>query len=489
MGIAKLYGQKSSGTNINGIIKDYHAYAGENISAGDLVEYINGVAGQTTETSSSVQLAGSYTGYAISAVQLDENRVFIAHSYSNQHTLYAMVVTIYGTTITAGADTALSADYSYRGFYVCATLLQNGNVLVLHTKTQNSGLMGSVCTTDGTTITKGTDKELTTQINSSVAMSTEVLENGDVFLAHSYNNSNYLYGVIIKVSGTSITYGSDTALSSSSGSGKAVSTALLSGNKVFAAHSYNSDNLYLRGIVCEISNTTITVGGDTALSSETNTGYKISTQLLENGNVFIAHSAYQSMYLFGTVCTIDGTTITAGTITALNNHTGNDVLGDIATVLYKGKVVIFHGAGNGPWLNGIACSVDGTTITAGTDTALNSTTTYTGYQISSLLLKNGTIFVAHSYGGSYYLYAQIFGIDEVNNVPTNNIVIPTYEQQVRKTTTSQFDGVAKTSGVGGTETVPKDLVSIYTIYKLDTNFATRDGNAIMTADGNTFITK
>ena len=35
--------------------------------------------------------------------------------------------------------------------------------------------------------------------------------------------------------------------------------------------------------------------------------------------------------------------------------------------------------------------------------------------------------------------------------------------QVRKTTTSQFDGVAKTSGVGGTTTVPNDLVSIYTL--------------------------
>lgn len=51
MGIAKLYGQKASGTNINGILKDYHAYAGENISAGDLVEYINGIASKTIELS------------------------------------------------------------------------------------------------------------------------------------------------------------------------------------------------------------------------------------------------------------------------------------------------------------------------------------------------------------------------------------------------------------------------------------------------------
>lgn len=49
MGIAKLYGQKASGTNINGIIKNYTAT--ENISAGDLVEIVNETNVRKTTTS------------------------------------------------------------------------------------------------------------------------------------------------------------------------------------------------------------------------------------------------------------------------------------------------------------------------------------------------------------------------------------------------------------------------------------------------------
>ena len=49
MGIAKLYGQKASGTNINGIIKKYNAI--EDIAPGDLVELINETDIRKTTTS------------------------------------------------------------------------------------------------------------------------------------------------------------------------------------------------------------------------------------------------------------------------------------------------------------------------------------------------------------------------------------------------------------------------------------------------------
>lgn len=49
MGIAKLYGQKASGTNINGIIKKYNAIG--DIFLGDLVEIINETDIRRTTTS------------------------------------------------------------------------------------------------------------------------------------------------------------------------------------------------------------------------------------------------------------------------------------------------------------------------------------------------------------------------------------------------------------------------------------------------------
>ena len=61
---------------------------------------------------------------------------------------------------------------------------------------------------------------------------------------------------------------------------------------------------------------------------------------------------------------------------------------------------------------------------------------------------------------NYYLNAQIFGIDYENNIPTNNIEITEYEQQVTPAIKSPFDAVALSSGIGGTDTEHNEQVKI-----------------------------
>lgn len=51
MGIAKLYGQKTSGANINGVIKECQVYKGENVNPGDLVEFVDETTVRKTTTS------------------------------------------------------------------------------------------------------------------------------------------------------------------------------------------------------------------------------------------------------------------------------------------------------------------------------------------------------------------------------------------------------------------------------------------------------
>ena len=127
----------------------------------------------------------------------------------------------------------------------------------------------------------------------------------------------------------------------------------------------------------------------------------------------------------------------------------------------SGKVFIVHSM-SGYYLYGMICVVDGTTITHGTDTQL-STIEHGGRWLTSVLLNNGKVLIPHSYTKTWYLYAQIWGADEINNVPTNSIILTDYETQIRKVTTGQFDGIAKTSGTGGDDTAHNDLVSIYTL--------------------------
>lgn len=481
MGIAKLYGQKASGMNINGIIKDYHVYAGENVSAGDLVEYINGIASQRIETSSDVRLLETtQTADFISALALDDKRVFIAHSYGSDWHLYGVVVTIDGTSITCGTDTVISAT-AYAGKVKSLELLPNGNVFIAYSRSSSHYLNAIVCIVSGTTITAGTDTNISTSGNTGYAISTVTMSNNTIFMAYSYGSSYYLYGAIVKIDGTTVKTEGTTKLIDTSNAGYSVSVEKVGEGEVFIVHSSGS-SYTLNTCYCSISGTTVTRGTKYSLSSNEKSGYGIKTKLLEERKIFIAHCSGGANYLYGMILTCTGSTISNGVdvlIADVNTSQSQEL-----AVINSGKALITYKYGTSYQLYSTICTVDGETITPHTNTQLH-TNSYT-HESSIAVLQNGGIFIAHSDTSDYYLNGQVWGVDETNNTLTNDVPLSEYETQVRKTTTSQFDGVAKTSGIGGTTTVPKDYVSVYT---LDTNFVTADGNAIMTADKNTFITK
>lgn len=484
---AKLYGQNKGGMSINGIIKDYYAYAGEEIKAGDLVEYINGVASKTDYGVSediAIDNTNENTGAEISAVQLDESRVFIAHSrsYGSGDRLDGIVCKIEGATITFGEDTPLNS-ITYSGETISAVKLDGNRVFIARCEGSYVHLHGMIVTIDGTSITVETDTELSNTSSTGKVISATLLPSGNVFIAHSRGSSIHLYGMVVTIDGTTITAGTDTVLVATTNAGYEISTCVLQNGNVFIAHSYGS-YYHLYGIVVTIEGTTITKGTDTAFSSSANRGENISTCLLPNGNVFIAHG---NNNLLATVCTVDGTTINKGEETEVASGCYRT---PAICLLPNGKVLVFSSRVSGSYfLYGIICTIDRTTVTGGTYTSLSSNV-YSGAEKSAILLNNGTVFVAHSRGSSYYLNAQIFGIDYENNIPTTNIIATEYETQVRQVTTGQFDGIAKTSGTGGDDTEHKDLVSIWTKVPVVTQeFAMADGNTMCDANGDIFLVR
>lgn len=470
MGIAKLYGQ-SVKSEIDGLIKHYFAYAGENISVGDFVEFINGVASQTTVTSADTPISSKTNrdGWRISATALDENKVFIAHSSSTSFYLHGVIVTINGTTITAGADTQLSTTASYTGEAISAVALDESKVFIVHNGgASNYHLTSTLCTISGTTITVASTKDLSTTKATGYSISTELLSSDKVFIAHRYDSSNkYLYGMVVTISGTTITPGTDTKLQASNYAGASVSTCKVLSNLIFVAHSLNS-SYSLYALRCSISGTTITASSSTQLMTSTNSGYVISTCLrstgTDGGYVFVAHSDSADYLLYGFVCSVSKTSISRGTDYLINStaYAGYNVS---TCLLPNNKVFIAHCRTSSYYLNGVICSLPNSTIvTVGTTTEL-STVRQTGYAKPSVLLLNGKVFIAHNYANinSGYLYGQMWGIDDTNNVPTNSMIETQYETQVRKATTSDISGVAKTSGRGGTATDHYDLITIYTL--------------------------
>lgn len=454
-----------SGIKLNDVIEDFkYVYKGQEIKAGDLVNYINGIAskvdyGESVDTQLSTQ---TNSGYVISAVQLDENRVFVAHSYGSNNYLYGVVCEINGATITYGTDTQLSVEM-YSGDNLQAIKLDGNRVFIVHRKGQTDNLTsGLVCEISGTTITKGTDTILISDVYACQAFSICLLPSGNIFIAYRYASNHYLHGMVVIISGTTITTGTDITLVRSTNAGTTISTCLLPNGNVFITHSYGSD-YYLYGMIVSIDGTTITAGTDTAIvnTSSSYAGQQISTCLLADGNVFIAHRHTSAMYLYGIVCSINGTTITKGTDTAINSSVPHTDYGVSTVLLPNGNVFISHAQyiDTKHHLYGIICSVEGTKITVGADTPLNVSDNSTAWLTKSLLLSNGMIFTAYSYTeNNYYLYAQIFGIDYENNIPTNNIVITEYETQVTPAIEPPFNAVALSSGVGAPEYVECDVL-------------------------------
>ena len=461
------------GLDINGIIEDYYVYAGENVSAGDFVEFINGISNSKTETSSITQLtfiSGSTTaGDETRALLLSSGKVLVI--YYSQY-LYGIVCTVNGTTITYGTAKQISTQSNGSNYYASIKLIEVSNNKIFITYDYNASnycyLYGIVCNISGTTITVGTAKQLSTTRQTARSVSLELLGNGKVFLIHSYGTAIQLYGMICTISGTSISTGTDTALATTSYTGGANSSVLLPSGNIFIAHVYGSDG-YLYGMVCTISGTTITKGTDTQIETTVNAGSYISTSLLENGNVFVAHSYSNDYHLYGIVCTISEMTITKGTDTALYKYKYSGQEGISIASIPNNKVVVLHSSGyttanNSYYQYYVICSIAETVITKGTNTVLDSSKAYNGQGGSILTLSNGTIFVAHSHYDSSYgfnTYAQIYGVNDTTNLLTNRVVLTEYETQVRPATSLPCVGVAKSSGEGGNSTAHKDVVSVY----------------------------
>ena len=280
---------------------------------------------------------------SLSAVALSENKVFIAYGSSNYSSLYGIVCTINGTTITAGTrKTISSADIIT--LTISAVLLNENKVFIAYADDYNNQyfcLYGIICTISGTTITAGTGKTISPTAYSGVGMSAVKLSENKVFIAHKYNSSDFLYGIVCTINGTDIVIGTDTLLNATSDSGEYISAVALSENKVFIAHHMTDSTPYISGMVCTINGTAITVGTDTQLVTR---GMTLSTVLLSENKVFIARSYESNGILSGILCTINGTVIAIEINTDLivDNSTKPGYAAS-AVLLSENKIFIAHG--------------------------------------------------------------------------------------------------------------------------------------------------
>jgi hypothetical protein len=237
-----------------------------------------------------------------------------------------------------------------------------------------------------------------------------------------------------------------------------MSACKLNANTVFIAYQYydGSDN-YLYGVVCTIDGTTVSQGTKTRLSRINNSPRGLSSfsaVALTDSKVFIAYQYYvnnsSAAYdMRGLVCTIEGTIISQGTVTSLgiNSIRLNCPISIVALTDSKVVVVCTYYNGSTYHLGGLVCTIDGTTISQGTETRL--TDDLVSIEASaSVAFSDSSVFVISI--GSICTYTGATIEDTTITVNTESEGIGTFVQPA--TSNLHNVGVAATSGSEG-ETV------------------------------------
>lgn len=440
---------QAGGIDIQGIVNQYQIQSGENISAGDFIEFINNYGNNITKGTDTQLNSNNYSGYPpLSAVTLSSNKVFVVSSYDNSK-LYGQVCTINNSSITTSSPTTLNSNAG-GGSYFNVVALSSNKVFIVHGSgsSDNHLLQGIVCTIDGTTITKGTDTTLSSVEQSGRFSNITILSSNKVFISYGNSTSYCLQGLVCSVNGTTISKGNITTLVSSINSATwIISIATLSSNKVFISYGGSYGTYKLNALVCTIDNTTITSGTTKELISNTDNARTINVVKLSEDKVFITHgnnSGISNSKLKSLVCTVNGLTINNGTDNLLSSTNGSGYI--FSTVaLSKDRVFITHLEGSTYYLACVMCTITNTTITKETSTTLSSVGN-SGRGISNTLLSNSKLFIAHDYHNinAHELYGLICNFDLT-------ITVKQFE--------SEINGIAKTSGTSG------DTIEIYVPYE------------------------
>lgn len=465
MGIGALnYQGVKGGIKLNDVIEEFkYVYKGQEIKAGDFVNYINGAAGSVSFTSSETTVTSSYTAqYSVFAVGLSENKFVIVGGQSYD-VAWAVVGVFENGTIQLGTVTTFPSGIVFID-EPSATKVTENSVMFVGCSTTSRYLGGIVGTISGTTISFGNIVNIDSS-NSNIGYYSSCItcdDNKVYVIYEGYNSSmdGYLKSIICTISGTGISKGTST-LTYGTRYTKQVNLALLEKNKIFVSSGDNGSNRGMYVFVCTVSGTTVTMGTSVKIeNSDDFYGLGPSVTALTSNKVVLSYGRSGAYYtLHGMVCTIDGTAITTGTNTTI--YSGKIAIQTLLTTISENKAFALVLKQSSTLLYGIFFLINGTTLSSGSLVTLSNNAHNQYYkELGSVMLQDNNVLVVWKQPSTYYPSMQLWHMDTVNNIPTNQITVNNYEQQVTLATEPPFDGIALSSGVGGDDTGHNEQVKI-----------------------------
>jgi len=305
----------------------------------------------------------------ISVTQLDATHALVCYyEWGNGYYGTAQVLTISGTTVTAGAKTAFNnTSISYNS----VTQLDATHALVCYQDSGNSNYgTAQVLTISGTTVTAGAK----TVFNSATTTYVSVTQLDATHALVCYTdggNSSRGTAQVLTISGTTVTAGAKTVFN-------AATTYYISVTQLDATHAlvcYTDGGNSNRGTaqVLTISGTTVTAGTETVFNNASTT-YVSVTQLDATHALVCYYDGGNSNYGIACVLTISGTTVTAGTETVFNAATTNYI--SVTQLDATHALVCYQDVSNSQYGTAQVLTISGTTLTAGAETVFNNAGTY-----------------------------------------------------------------------------------------------------------------
>lgn len=446
------------GLEINGIIEDYYVYAGKNVSAGDFVEFINGVSSSTTEKSNSnvFTTTSTYNGY-FTACLLDENTLVVAFQNLGDGVKgYATVGKVSNSVITFG-EKYLFCSLRTEELDICK--ISEDKVAISYTS--NYKTTAIIATISGTVMTFGSALSIGGGSASSTERDTQIIttEENRLLLTWTYSviSTSSSYGMkacILTVSGTGNTITKSTIFTVEVNSHNDLSLVKLSNNSAFLAYrDYASTNAEAR--ILTISGTSVTSNTEYIIKENCSTQDLVAS-LISDNKLLIVLATNEDKVGIAIVATVDGTSISIGTEYVFNSNSTLRQMSNCKVVKNK-AFISFVDIGNSYYGTCIIATVSLNSIVFGNNYVFNE-----AYSLHTIAIRNNdnSVFVVYSNSGnSNYGEIKMLNID--NAEISDNVIFNEYELQVQPATSVPCIGIAKSSGSGGDSTGHKDKIGVY----------------------------
>lgn len=397
-----------NGVEIKGVTEE--RTADEQIAEGNFVEFVNSFNTKMLTHKGNLTSKAQFNENA-DVTALDENRAFVTFKgldYSDD--LYGAVITFSGTDFTMGTATLIATSSSSNGKYPAISsksiCIDNNKVIIFYRVELNSAypLKAVVAAINGQSITVGTPIIVSSDSNAGKHFDAIKLENNKAFVAYAGYPAK-LSGVVLNINGTAISKGTGSIIGDYDYSAFSISSTLIEPNKVFIAHTYN-ESYHLAGVIITISGNTFSKGTITLLDSEYRTGYgELSACCIDANRVFIAYPYLDTLYLRCMIVSVNGSTITAGEYVGLDN---NSSTGSIINAIYaaKGRVLVAcMGSGREDYFNLKEVDVFGTTPKKVKETKMGPA--YTIAKTKLVLMSKTRLYAQCVYDYSEYKLAGI----------------------------------------------------------------------------------